>query len=150
MDWRRKDQSARSVTRCSGRENWRRRVNILKTPRIKIKAAQTTERPSKTKLTVKWSAGFLPEHFGSLFSRLGKADCDGLLAALYRAALATFSRLSVPRFFRCIALLTPPLAAFPYLRLPDVLRELAAINPSVRNSGERHQKSCSSKERAHR
>src|ERR1700730_10619449 len=71
----------------------------VKTPSIKIKAAQTSERPSKTKLAFKRSAGFLPGHFGSLFARLGKADCDGLLTTLYRAALATFSRFERSALF---------------------------------------------------
>ena len=40
-----------------------------------------------------------------------------------------FPDFKVPRFSRCIALLTLLLAALPYLRPPDFLRELAAILP---------------------
>jgi hypothetical protein len=38
-----------------------------------------------------------------------------------------FPDFSVPRFSRCIALFTLLPAALPYLRPPDLLRELAAI-----------------------
>ena len=41
-----------------------------------------------------------------------------------------FPDFRVPRFSRCIALLTLLPAALPYLRPPDLLRELAAISPS--------------------
>jgi hypothetical protein len=133
MDWRRKDQSARSVTRCSGRENWCRGVDIQLKHRVsKLRPPKLASgRPRQS-----WPlSGQLDFFRGTLAPFLRASERPIAMACLRLFTvppLPPFPDLSVPRFFRCIALLTLLLAAFPYLRLPDVLRELAAINPSRR------------------